>query len=58
MMAFQDTPSDTLVKQYNDVKLALPRAMTEANAFLTKAMTLSQALKKYDVTLTVPAPVK
>ena len=23
MMAFQDTPSDTAMKQYNDVKLAL-----------------------------------
>ena len=58
MMSFQDTPSDTLVKQYNDVKLAMPRAMTEANAVLTKAMTLSAALKKYDVALTVPSPVK
>ena len=40
MMAFQDTPSDTLMKQYNDVKLALPRAVTEANAVLVKAMAL------------------
>ena len=58
IMSFQDMPSDTLVKQYNDVKLALPRAIAEANALLTKAMTLSQALKKYDVALTVPSPVK
>jgi len=28
------------------------------NSTLLKAMTLSQTLKKYDVTLTVPAPVK
>ena len=58
MMAFQDTPSDTLMKQYNDVKLALPRAVTEANTVLVKAMALSQALKKYDINVNVPAPVK
>jgi hypothetical protein len=58
ILSFQDNPSDTLVKQYNDVKLALPRAMLDANAFLMKAMTLSQTLKKHDVALTVPAPVK
>ena len=58
MMSFQDTPSDTLIKQYNDVKLALPRAITEANAVLVKAMTLSQSLKKYDINVNVPAPVK
>ena len=51
-------PSDTLMKQYTDVKLALPKAIADANAFLLKAMTMSQALKKYDITLTVPAPVK
>ena len=44
--------------QYNDVRLALPRAITELNAFLAKANSLSQALAKNGVTLTVPAPVK
>jgi hypothetical protein len=58
MTAFQDTPSDTLMKQYNDVKLALPRAVTEANAVLVKAMALSQTLKKYDINVNVAAPVK
>jgi hypothetical protein len=53
-----EMPSDALLKQYNDVKLALPKALADANALLLKAMPLSQALKKYDVTLTVPAPVK
>ena len=57
-MAFQEMPSDSLLKAYNDVKLALPKAIAEANAFLVKATTLSQALKKHDITLTVPAPVK
>jgi hypothetical protein len=53
-----EMPSDALLKQYNDVKLALPKAIADANALLVKAMPLSQALKKYDVTLTVPSPVK
>ena len=46
------------MRKYNDLKLSLPKAITEGNAFLVKAMSLSQALKKADVTLTVPAPVK
>ncbi|HKW02394.1 MAG TPA: hypothetical protein VJN96_21400, partial [Vicinamibacterales bacterium] len=58
MLAFTEVPSDSLMKQYTDVKLALPKAISDANAVLVKAMTVSQALKKYDVALTVPAPVK
>jgi len=53
-----EMPSDSLVKQYNDVKLALPKAIADANALLVKAMPVSQALKKYDLALTVPSPVK
>ena len=58
MLAFQDNPSDTVTKQYNDLKLSVPKAIADGNAFLVKAMTLSQALKKSDITLTVPAPIK
>jgi hypothetical protein len=58
LMAFQDNPSDTVVRNYNDLKLALPKAITDGNAFLVKAMSLSQALKKSDMTLTIPAPIK
>ena len=58
IMAFTEMPSEAVVKQYTDVKTALPKAITDANAFLLKAMTMSQTLKKYDITLTVPAPVK
>jgi len=58
MLSFQDTPSDSLLRQYNDVRLQLPRAITDANGFLIKAMTLSQALKPLGVALIVPAPVK
>ena len=58
LMAFQDNPSDTVVRNYNDLKLSLPKVIAEGNGFLVKAMSLSQALKKSDMTLTVPAPVK
>jgi hypothetical protein len=51
-------PSDAYVKQYNDLRGSLPKAIADANAFLIKAMTVSQALAKYKVTLTVPAPIK
>jgi photosystem II stability/assembly factor-like uncharacterized protein len=58
IMAFWEMPSDALVKQYTDVRTSLTRAIADANAFLLKAMTMSQTLKKYDITLTVPAPIK
>ena len=59
ILTFHDVPSDTLVKRAADLRASLPKAIAEANAFLlTKAMPLSQALKKYDVALTVPSPVK
>ena len=58
MLAFVELPSDSLMKGYQDVKLALPKAIADGNAFLVKAMTLSAALKKHNQTLTVPAPVK
>jgi photosystem II stability/assembly factor-like uncharacterized protein len=59
ILMFHDVPSDTLVKRAADLRVSLPKAIAEANAFiLTKAMPLSQTLKKYDVALTVPSPVK
>jgi hypothetical protein len=58
MVAFWETPSASMLKQYADVKLALPKAIAEANAFLAKARTLSQTLKGSDITLTVPPTVK
>jgi hypothetical protein len=58
MMAFTEMPSAAVVKQYDDVKVALPKAVADANALLLRAMTMSQTLKKYDITLTVPAPIK
>jgi hypothetical protein len=59
ILMFHDVPSDTLVKRAADLRVSLPKAIAEANAFLlTKAMPLSQTLKKYDVALMVPSPVK
>ena len=58
VLAFVEPPSDTLMRQYADVKSALGKAISEANGVIVKAMGLSPALKKYDLTLTVPAPIK
>ena len=51
-------PSDTLMKQYSDIRLGFPKAILEANAVYAKATALSASLKKYDLTLTVPAAIK
>jgi len=53
-----EAPSPSLMRQYTDVKLAMPKAITEANAVLAKASTVSAALKRYDITLTVPPAPK
>jgi hypothetical protein len=58
IMGIWETPSDYNTKRYSDLKLALPKAVSDANAVLIKAMALSQALKRHDITLNVPAPVK
>jgi hypothetical protein len=57
IMSFWELPSDTLLKQYNDLKLAMPKAMLEATAFLKKAPAISDTLKKFNITLTAPAPI-
>jgi photosystem II stability/assembly factor-like uncharacterized protein len=53
-----EAPSEATVRQSTDTKLALAKAITEANAFLAKATTMSQSLKAYDIGLTVPAAIK
>jgi photosystem II stability/assembly factor-like uncharacterized protein len=58
MMAFWDMPSDALVRQYTEIKLAFPKATAEASAVYAKAAVLGATLKKYDLTLTVPATIK
>jgi len=58
MLAFSEMPSGSVMAQYTDVKSALPKAMAEGNAVIAKASSLAATLKKVDVTLTVPAPIK
>src|SRR4051794_30963784 len=52
------SPADPTVRAYTEVKAQTPRAIADINAAIAKAATLSTALAKYNVTLTVPAPVK
>jgi len=58
LMGVWETPSASMVRQYNDVKIALPKAVADANALLSRANGVSQSLKKVDITLTVPPAVK
>ncbi len=58
IMSFYDMPSDALMAQYADVRIALPRAVAEVNTFLGRATALSQALAKSGVTLTVPGAIR
>jgi photosystem II stability/assembly factor-like uncharacterized protein len=58
IMGIWETPSDALVRQYNDVKAALPKALADANAVVNKVPAMSAALKSYNLTLTVPATTK
>jgi hypothetical protein len=53
-----ETPSASLTRQAGDVKVELPKAIADGNAVLARAETMSQTLKKYDIVLNAPAPVK
>jgi len=55
LMGVWEAPSAAMVRQYNEVKLTLPKAVADANALLARGASLSQALKKYDITLNVPS---
>ena len=52
--AIWEMPSDAMVKQYNEVKADLTKAIADAGAFMTKATAMSKTLLKYDITLMVP----
>jgi hypothetical protein len=53
-----EAPSPAAVREYNAVKLALPKAVADGNALLGKAKAVSESLAKYGVTLKVPDGVK
>ncbi len=55
IMGVWETPSAGALKQVSEAKAALAKAIAEANALMPKIEAVSQALKKYDITLTVPA---
>jgi hypothetical protein len=52
--AIWEMPSEALMKRYADAKLALPAAITEANAAVAKANALAPTLKKYGIDVNVP----
>jgi photosystem II stability/assembly factor-like uncharacterized protein len=54
ILSFWEAPSEALVRQYNEVKAELPRAISEAEAFLAKAPAMSQRLQPYNLSLSVP----
>jgi hypothetical protein len=56
--AVWESPSEAIAKRYKDAKTELPKAITEANAWLGKAAAMSRTLAKYDVALKVPPVVK
>ena len=56
--AMWETPTPATVRQAAAAKLAVERAVAEANAFFTKASALSAQLKGQDITLTIPPTAK
>jgi hypothetical protein len=58
LMNVWEAPSASMVREATQAKADLPKAITEANTMLARATAVSTALKKYDITLTVPPAVK
>jgi hypothetical protein len=54
IMLVWEPPSDAVNRQAAGARTALMNAITEANAVLARARTVSAALKAYNVTLNVP----
>jgi hypothetical protein len=52
------TPGDQTVRAYTEVKSQTPKAIADLNALIAKGAALSNTLAKYNLTLTVPEPVK
>jgi photosystem II stability/assembly factor-like uncharacterized protein len=52
------TPGDQAVRAYTEVKAQTPKVIADLNALIAKGATLSGTLAKYNLTLTVPEPVK
>jgi photosystem II stability/assembly factor-like uncharacterized protein len=54
IMGIWETPSAGMLKQSADAKAALTQAIADANALMPKIAAVSAALKKYEITVTVP----
>jgi len=54
IMGIWETPSAGMLKQSADSKAALTKAIADADALMPKIAAVSAALKKYDITITVP----
>ena len=52
------TPGEQTTTAYSSVKADLPKAIADLNATIAKAATLKETLAKYNLTLTVPEPIK
>jgi hypothetical protein len=52
------SPGDQTARAYTEVKAQTPKAIVEINAVIAKATTLSGTLATYNLTLTVPQPVR
>jgi len=55
IMGVWEAPSAASVKQAGEAKAALAKAIAEANALLPKVSAMAAELKKYDITIAVPA---
>jgi uncharacterized protein len=51
-------PGEQTTTAYADVKTQAPKAIADLNAAIAKATPLAASLTRYNLTLTVPAPVK
>ena len=49
-------PTQAIMTAYAEAKTGVPAAINDANALLTQARTLSAALGKHGITLTVAPP--
>jgi hypothetical protein len=51
-------PTEQTMRAYNDAKTQVPKVIADANVLFAKAVTISGALAKYNLTLTVPTAIK
>jgi phage shock protein A len=52
------SPGEQTTTAYSQVKAELPKAIADLNATIAKAAALRETLSKFNLTLTVPQPIK